>query len=546
MTERTTMRMNRISARTHRHHLAATVGAAALTLALDVSAATPPSGLIMAWNIDAISTFDPAQIGEVVTNEIIQNTCDPLVDFDTADETKIVPRLAKSWDVSEDGKQITFHLQEGMKFPSGNKATAGDLAWSLQRVVKLGLGNAATLTEYGFTKGNVDQMFTAPDDATLVMKLDKPYPVTLILQAIAANRVAVLMDRQTIMKNEVNGDLGNKYLATRTECVGPYRLAKWNAGEAVILQANEDYWGKKPALKQILIRHVAEAGTQRLLLEQGDIDVARDLTPEDLADLEKRPGVTIDKVLKPQLLYWNINNADPILSNEKVRLAMRYLIDYDGLAKTVMANIGVPRASFAQIGAVGALDEKEGQPFKLDLEKAKKLLTEAGYPNGFEVSLLIGTHSYVSPLAQSVQENAAKIGVKLKIERMSNAQLFSRVRGREYQTTMQGWQTGVPDAHGNASRQIYNPDNRFEAKQTMFPSWRAAYFSEDANKKVDDALFEKDPAKRVQLYQALQREMMEKGPQAYMFQIYNVAGVRNTLKGWTWNGFRTYYDMTSK
>ncbi|MDF2811512.1 MAG: bacterial extracellular solute-binding s, 5 Middle family protein [Microvirga sp.] len=541
--------MNRISARTHRHHLVATVGAAALTLAasaLGASAATPPTGLIMAWNIDAISTFDPAQIGEVVTNEIIQNTCDPLVDFDTADETKIVPRLAKSWDVSEDGKQITFHLQEGMKFPSGNKATAGDLAWSLQRVVKLGLGNAATLTEYGFTKGNVDQMFTAPDDATLVMKLDKPYPVTLILQAIAANRVAVLMDRQTIMKNEVNGDLGNKYLATRTECVGPYRLAKWNAGEAVILQANEDYWGKKPALKQILIRHVAEAGTQRLLLEKGDIDVARDLTPEDLADLEKRPGVTIDKVLKPQLLYWNINNADPILSNEKVRLAMRYLIDYDGLAKTVMANIGVPRASFAQIGAVGALDEKEGQPFKLDLEKAKKLLTEAGYSNGFEVSLLIGTHSYVSPLAQSVQENAAKIGVKLKIERMSNAQLFSRVRGREYQTTMQGWQTGVPDAHGNASRQIYNPDNRFEAKQTMFPSWRAAYFSEDANKKVDDALFEKDPAKRVQLYQALQREMMEKGPQAYMFQIYNVAGVRNTLKGWTWNGFRTYYDMTSK
>lgn len=543
------MRMNRISARTHRYHLAATVGATALTLAasvLDVSAATPPTGLIMAWNIDAISTFDPAQIGEVVTNEIIQNTCDPLVDFDTADETKIVPRLAKSWDVSEDGKQITFHLQEGMKFPSGNKATAGDLAWSLQRVVKLGLGNAATLTEYGFTKGNVDQMFTAPDDMTLVMKLDKPYPVTLILQAIAANRVAVLMDRQTIMKNEVNGDLGNKYLATRTECIGPYRLAKWNAGEAVILQANEDYWGKKPALKQILIRHVAEAGTQRLLLEKGDIDVARDLTPEDLADLEKRPGITIDKVLKPQLLYWNINNADPILSNEKVRLAMRYLVDYDGLAKTVMANIGVPRASFAQIGAVGALDEKEGQPFKLDLEKAKKLLTEAGYPNGFEVSLLIGTHSYVSPLAQSVQENAAKIGVKLKIERMSNAQLFSRVRGREYQTTMQGWQTGVPDAHGNASRQIYNPDNRFEAKQTMFPSWRAAYFSEDANKKVDDALFEKDPAKRVQLYQALQREMMEKGPQAYMFQIYNVAGVRNTLKGWTWNGFRTYYDMTSK
>jgi peptide/nickel transport system substrate-binding protein len=225
---------------------------------------------------------------------------------------------------------------------------------------------------------------------------------------------------------------------------------------------------------------------------------------------------------------------------------MRYLIDYDGLAKTVMANIGVPRASFAQIGAVGALDEKEGQPFKVDLAKAKQLLTEAGYPDGFEASLFIGTHSYASPLAQSVQENAAKVGVKLKIERMSNAQLFSRVRGREYQTTIQGWQTGVPDAHGNASRQIYNPDNRIEAKQTMYPSWRAAYFSENVNRKVDEALFEKDPAKRVNLYHELQREMLEKGPHAFMFQMYNVAGVRKSLKGWTWNGFRTYYDLASK
>ncbi|MBZ6078704.1 ABC transporter substrate-binding protein [Microvirga puerhi] len=541
--------LGRNAAYNRSHRVATRASTIALILGastLATSAATPPTALVMAWNIDAISTFDPAQIGEVVTNEIIQNTCDPLVDFDTTDETKVVPRLAKSWDVSEDGKQITFHLQNGMKFPSGNKATAGDLAWSLQRVVKLGLGNAATLTEYGFTKDNVDQMFTAPDDTTLVMKLDKPYPVSLVLQAIAANRVSVLMDRQTIMKNEVNGDMGNKYLATRTECVGPYRLAKWNAGEAVVLQANEDYWGKKPALKQVLVRHVAEAGTQRLLLEKGDIDVARDLTPEDLNDLEKNAGVSVDKVLKPQLLYWNLNNADPIFSKEKVRLALRYLIDYDGLAKTVMANIGVPRASFAQIGAVGALDEKEGQPFKVDLAKAKQLLAEAGYADGFEATLFIGTHSYASPIAQSVQENAAKVGVKLKIERMSNAQLFSRVRGREYQTTIQGWQTGVPDAHGNASRQIYNPDNRIEAKQTMYPSWRSAYFSEDVNKKVDEALFEKDPAKRVQLYHALQRDMMEKGPQAFMFQMYNVAGVRKSLKAWTWNGFRTYYDLASK
>lgn len=443
----------------------------------------------------------PAQIGEVVTDEIIKNTCDTLVEFDTADETKMVPKLAKSWDVSSDGKQITFHLQQGLTFPSGAKASAADMAWSLRRVAKLGLGNAATVTEYGFTKDNVDAMITAPDDETLVMRLDKPYPVSIILQAIAANRVASLLDRQTLLKNEVNGDMGNKHLATRTECVGPYKLARWNAGEVVVLQANSSYWGEKPPLKQIVISHVAEANTQRLLLEKGDIDVARDLVPEDLNDLAKNPDVSVQRVLKPQLFYWNINNADPILANEKVRLAMRYLIDYDDLAKTVMTNIG----------AVGALDEKEGQPFTLDTVKAKQLLTKAGYPDGFEMGLLIGTPSFSDALAQNVQANAAKVGIKLKIEHMANAQLFRRVRGREYQTTIQGWQTSIPDAHGNASRQIFNPDNRLEAKQTVYPSWRTGYYSEDANMKVNAALLEQDPDKRIKLYQDLQREMMQRG-----------------------------------
>ncbi|OWJ66626.1 peptide ABC transporter substrate-binding protein [Inquilinus limosus] len=509
-------------------------------------AATPGNALVMAWNIDAISTFDPAQIGEVVTNEIVQNTCDSLVDFNPADETKVIPLFAESWDVSDDRMQITFHLRKGAVFPSGNPATAADTAWSMQRVVKLGFGNAATLTEYGFTKDKVDSQITAPDDATLVMKLDKPYPTNLVLQAIAANRVSATMDKQAILANEVNGDLGNKYLATHTECVGPYRLAQWNAGEAVVLQANDKYWGEPPALKRVLIRHVAEAGTQRLLLTQGDVDVARDLTPEDMKDLESSPDVSIVRVLKPQLFFWTFNNADPIFSNEKVRLAMRYLIDYDGLAKTVMTYTGVPRASFVQLGAVGALDEKEGQPFSLDLDKAKALLAEAGYPNGFKATVFIGTLPHSAPIAQSVQQNAAKVGVELTLERMANAQLFSRVRGREFQTAMQAWQTGVPDAHGNASRLVYNPDNRPEAKQTQYPSWRAAYYSEDANKQVDAALLEPDPEKRNAMYRDLQLQIMQQGPMAFMFQMYNPAAIRKSLKNWTWNGFRTYYESVSK
>ena len=329
--------------RSSAHALLAGLSLVALTAAAE--AATPKTALVMAWNIDAISTFDPAQVGEVVTNELLQNTCDALAEFDPKDERKVLPKLAESWTVSPDRQTITFKIRPGLKFPSGNPATAGDIAWSLQRVVKLGFGNAATITEYGFTKQNVEERITAPDDTTLVMKFDQPYPTTLILQAIAANRVSTVMDRKVLMANEQNGDLGNKYLATHTECVGPYKLAQWNAGESILLQANDGYWGKAPALKRILIKHVAEPGTQRLMVSQGDVDVARDLTPEDLKDLETSKDVTTEKVLKPQLFFWTFNLNEKPFDNEKVRLAMRYLIDYDGLGSTVMKYLGVPRAS---------------------------------------------------------------------------------------------------------------------------------------------------------------------------------------------------------
>lgn len=193
-------------------------------------AETPADTLVMARNIDAISTFDPAQIGEVVTNEIIINTCDSLVKTDPNDEAGVIPSVAKSWSVSDDKMRITFDLVDDAVFPSGNPVTAEDVAWSMSRVLELGFGNAATLTEYGFTAETAAASFVAVDDHTFEMNLSKPYPATLILQAIAANRVANVLDKDLVLAEEVDGDLGNKYLTTNTACVGAYNLRQWNAG----------------------------------------------------------------------------------------------------------------------------------------------------------------------------------------------------------------------------------------------------------------------------------------------------------------------------
>ncbi|UTO27787.1 ABC transporter substrate-binding protein [Bartonella harrusi] len=516
-----------------------------------VSGKTPADTLVMAWNLDPISNFDPAQINDRYGNEVLVNVCDNLVVSAKDDATKLVPSLAKSWDVSSDdqGTVITFHLRDNLKFNDGRLTHANDLIWGMKRVVKLKLSTAATFNEYGITEQNMDEAFQAPDDKTVVMKFDKPYPAELILSHFASSRTLALLDRETLMKHEQDGDMGNRYLASHSACVGPYQISSWHPGEAILLRASSNYWGEAPKLKKILIRHVAEPGTQRLLLQKHDIDVARNLMPEDLADLQATTDIKVKKVLEPSVIIWGFNVTSPIFSNEKVRLAMRYLIDYEGLGKTLLKDVGIPRASFIPLGNLGALDEKEGQPFKLDLQKAKQLLTEAGYPDGFEANIFAGASPYpfALPIAQSLQENAKKVGVRFKIERFVGTQLFSKLYARSFDTIFFGWNNDSADPHTMASRLIYNPDNRFEAKNTGYASWCHGYFDESMNQKVKDALFEKDPRKRAKMYADLQREFMQKGPYAFIYQTYHTVAMTPDVKKWVWNSApRIFYSSIEK
>ncbi|WP_375695494.1 ABC transporter substrate-binding protein [Bartonella sp. AC66GZZY] len=518
-------------------------------VAQQVSAKTPADTLVMAWNIDSISTFDPAQLSDVYGSEIVRNVCDSLVSTATDDPAKMVPALATHWDVSGDDHStvITFHLRDGLKFNDGRSANANDLVWGMKRIVKLKMTNAAIFNEYGITEQNVDDALQAPDEKTVVMKFDKPYPAELILNNIVASPATALLDRKTIMKHEKDGDLGNQYLKSHAACVGPYQLSSWRPGEALLLRASSHYWGEAPKLKQILIRHVMEPGTQRLLLQKHDIDVARDLSPEDLADLQKTTDVKIEEVLEPSMMYWGFNMTNPIFAKEKVRLAMRYLIDYEGLGKKLLKGIGVPRASFIPLGNFGALDEKEGQPFTFDVAKAKQLLAEAGYPNGFEANFLVSNAPYRLLVAQSLQDSAAQAGVRLKIERLAGTQLFSKLYARAFDTIFVGWNNDSADPHTMASRLVYNPDNRFEAKNTAYPSWQHGYFDAKMNQKVEEALFQKDPQKRAQLYADLQRELMQKGPYAFIFQKYSVIAMTPDIKKWVWNSApQIFYSKIEK
>ncbi|MSP49341.1 MAG: ABC transporter substrate-binding protein, partial [Alphaproteobacteria bacterium] len=176
------------------------VGVSAAALTTVARAETPRDTFVMAMAIDAINALDPGRLGEAVGDEVINNICDAVVALDTSTDAKVVPGLAESWTVSEDGLQITFKLRD-TKHPSGNPVTASDAVWTFNRTLAINTINAGTLREYGLGADRAAEAFAAPDERTLVVKLNKPYPTNFILANIFATRAAYILDRKEMAKH---------------------------------------------------------------------------------------------------------------------------------------------------------------------------------------------------------------------------------------------------------------------------------------------------------------------------------------------------------
>ncbi len=530
-------------------HFSTAVGAALLaaTLAAPANAATPKDTFVIAWNLDNLYTFDPAQIGETTTDEIMNNVCDPLLLTDYGSAEKLVPGMAESYSISEDGKVWTFKMRKGVKHHSGNPVTAKDAEWSLQRLVLLNLNSANIITKWGINKDNVKQAVVAKDDFTLEVTFDKGYPQSLIGPTVFAGRGAFVLDKNEAMKHEVNGDMANKWLGANTACAGAFKLTSWAANDTVVLTRNDSYWRGPAKMRRVIVRHVPESAAERLQLEKGDIDMARVLNGNDLAGIEAGKAAKVVRTPRTQFYYITFNMNDPILSNAKVRQAIKYLVDYDALEKTVMKYEGRVRQSLVPIGAFGALSYEEGKPFTLNLEKAKQLLTEAGYPNGFEKEIIVGNAFPYPDLAQHIQANAAKIGVKMNVVTMAYGQVVARHRARNFDMTMSAYYITVPDAHGFVEQMAFNPDNNPEAKgNAQYPSWRASFFDKWYNEMTDKALLEKDVKKREEMYKEIQKRHMQDGPFAYLFPTFRVMGVSNTIKDMKVNEDRVFYATVTK
>ena len=504
---------------------------AALGLALAVTSApalmaeTPANMLVIANRIDDITTLDPAESFEFAGSDVSRNVYMKLVNFDPMDlDAGYQPEIAESWTVSEDGTQITFVIRDGLTFHSGNPVTAEDVVFSLQRAVILNKTPAFILTQFGFTPENVAETIKA-DGNTVTITTDQPYATSFVLNCLTAT-IGGIVDKATVMANEVDGDMGNTWLKTNTAGSGAYSLVSWKPNESVTMQSSPDYYRGAPAMERVIVRHVQESASQRLLLERGDIDIARNLNPEDIAGVTGADSIKIEDELKGRLMYVSLNQKHPELSKPQVRQAFKYLIDYEGMRDSFLKGQYTIHQNFLPQTYLGSSSDA---PFTFDVEKAKALLAEAGIPEGMEIEVGVREAQERIEIAQSLQNTLAQVGIKMNITLGTAKQILGRYRARELDVYLGAWGPDYPDPQTNAGTFAYNPDNSDEAQATGLLAWRNAWDTGGLTEKSAAAVTENDREKRAQMYMDIQAEFREISPFVVMFQQIEQSAQRDNV-----------------
>lgn len=504
----------------------------ALSLMMGSGAAyakTPPDQLIIGMNMNNLLTLDPAAMTGNEVVGIVVNLYDSLVELDPNTLTNVKPALAKSWDISPDGKTLTFHLRDNVTFHSGNPLTAEDVVWSMRRLLHLNLAQASVWKSYGFSKKNIDQQIKALDDYTVQLTLPKANDPQLVIYSLGALGNLGVLDRKTVLSHEVNSDWGNRWLTTNEAGSGPFMLETWQAKDVLRMQRNPNYWREEPKMNRVVLRHFQESQTLRLMVEKGDLDIASNMAVADINALRKDPQLTVEAVQKGTVYYVAMSMKEAHFANPKVREAVRYLIDYQGINKALMPGYGVLHQRPIKAGMPSTLPDPG---YKLDIPRAKKLLAEAGYPDGFDITLRVLADQPFLNIAIAVQSTLMQAGINAKIITGTGNQIYGAMRERKFDMLVGRGGSGVePHPHSSLRALVYNPDNSDEARLTNFQGWRTSFYDKPLNEMIDKALLERDPQKQVADYQQIQVRYDQLIPALLpLSQMVDSVVVRNEVK----------------
>lgn len=484
-----------------------------------------PVTLVIAMDTSSIVSLDPAKAYEFEGVLVDNNVYDKLVDFKGNDYSKVYPELAESWTVSDDGMTWTFNIKKGLKFPSGTSINAEAVVYSLQRVVKLEQTPSWVLTQFGIKLDTVK----AVGEYAVQIKLDAVYAKGMFLSCLAFP-VASIVDPKVVKEHETGGDMGSAWMTDHSAGSGPFTLEKWERGTQIILRANKDYWKGKPGVDSILIKEIKESLDQRMLLEKGDIDIAWNLLADQIVAVKGVKGIEIVESPAFQLFYVGMNVGFKPFSDARVRNAVRWAIDYDGIINEILRGAAMKIQTIIPKGVAGY---NPAMPFKQDIAKAKSLLAEAGYPNGFSVELATPATIAQIPtadIAAKIKSDLAKAGIDVKVRLITYAELLDKYRAQALEMVVARWGSDYADPDANAKPFAHS--RTAGPKDTVKQlAWRNKYANNVTTDLVEKAAKELDDTKRLDYYKQITEIILNEGPFVILYQLLIQRAVRTWVKG---------------
>ncbi len=476
---------------------------------------------------ETIDSLDPNRAYTQETGTILKGVYDTLVTFPKDSAATIEPMIATKWEVSPDNLTYTFTLRTDIKFASGNPLTADDVVFSLNRIKNLKSNPSQPAQNFASVE--------AVDPATVKLTLTAPNPA--LLAVLAGQNGFGISDSKLVKEQGGSADVGadtadkaEAYLNNQSAGSGAYVIDHWTKDVEVVLTRNPNYWGTAPYFDKVIFQNIPEAAAQKVALTSGDIDLANDLSSDDIASLKDNPDVAIfsGPGIITHFLLMNRDKATcGAIADPTVELAVRYALDYDGY-KTLWGG-ATPATNLTGIfaGAYG-----EDKAFKRDIPKAKELMAQAGYPDGFEINLDYPSYTSqgvnMETNAQKIAADLAEIGIKVTL---AGGDINTKLEGYRKGENCLGYWFWGPDFFDPIDILSFLPG-------AAVASTRARWDEATADKEIldlrDQARVEADPAKRVELYAKIQDYLQQKGPWA-PFLVPNVQfAYRSDIKDFYW------------
>jgi peptide/nickel transport system substrate-binding protein len=516
--------------------LALVVAAAATTAASGGGArydkATKPSAdtstLIVAVPSD-IQNLDPTlSSADVVTQELLTNVYDWLIDYKVVKQggrpigapNQFVGGIAKSFSWNRPHTVITFHLRSGVKFANGDPLDANAVKFTYDRIFKQN-GVTAALTQMAAVQSNSAVKVVNPTTVTF----DLTKANTLLLGNMAQFGHSIL-NPKVVQPHQTSADpYAHNWLSSNVDgtAQGPFVLQSWQHGSQWVLAKNPNYYGQKPKVDRVIFKIIPNASSRLALLKSGAVDIAYDLPLKDIKALRTDPNVQVIRRPSRFVVFLGMNSKVKPFDNVKVRQAISYAAPYKTIISQVLQGYGRQLTSPIPFGTPTHTDKYF--VYKTDIAKAKQLLAQAGYPNGFTVTLAVASGvNEGQETAVWVQQSLKQIGIKVQIQQLPGATFTSRLQKHQLGFFFfNNW--------------ISINNDPFYHLFWLFRSDCCDYTNYD-NKKVwkaiDSNLLSNNPTKRAAAADAAQKQIMSDAPWVFLYQPDFVLAMRKNVKGYVY------------